>query len=171
MFNLFVIAGRITFICMKYGRQWVRVIFKRYVWSKNSFYPVYVKLRIVFIRKLFVTSPSRLLRIVSTDSLAFRLFCFNIRQHQILYLNNKWTAANFIIEGYMLSQVVHRCSKLIPISTSRLIGWIRPFPSVTAWELGRLANVVTVMFVLRMSRSQRLQSSSATRSGRRGGVP
>jgi len=33
------------------------------------------------------TSPSRLLRIVSTDFLALRLFCFNIRQHgrQILY--------------------------------------------------------------------------------------
>jgi len=34
-----------------------------------------------------VTSPSRLLRTVSTDFLALRLFCFNIRQHgrQILY--------------------------------------------------------------------------------------
>jgi len=33
------------------------------------------------------TSPSRLLRIVSTDFLALRSFCFNIRQHggQILY--------------------------------------------------------------------------------------
>jgi len=34
------------------------------------------------------TSPSSLLRIVSTDFLALRLFCFNIHQHscQILYL-------------------------------------------------------------------------------------
>jgi len=33
------------------------------------------------------TSPSRLLGIVSTDFLALRLFCFNIRQHggQMLY--------------------------------------------------------------------------------------
>jgi len=87
LFNLFAISGRIAFICMKYGRQWVRVIFMRYVWPKNSYYPVYVKSRIVFIRKLFVTSLSRLFRIVSTDSLAFRLFCSNIRQHgrQILY--------------------------------------------------------------------------------------
>ena len=29
VYNLFAIAGRITFICMKYGRQWVRVIFTR----------------------------------------------------------------------------------------------------------------------------------------------
>jgi len=41
----------------------------------------------VFILWLFVTSPSRLLRIVSTDFLALRLFCFNIHQNgrQILY--------------------------------------------------------------------------------------
>ena len=39
----------------------------------------------VFILQLFVTSPSRLLRIVSTDFLALRLFCFCIRQH-IQYL-------------------------------------------------------------------------------------
>ena len=42
-----------------------------------------------------------MLRIVSTDFRALRLFCFSIRQHgrQILYLNYMWTAANFIIEG------------------------------------------------------------------------
>jgi len=28
----FAIAGRVTFINMKYGRQWFRVIFMRYVW-------------------------------------------------------------------------------------------------------------------------------------------
>jgi len=85
--------------------------------------------------------------------------------------NHSWTAANFSIEGYMRPQVVHRCSKLIPVSKSRLPGWIRPFyPLVMAWELGGLASVVTVIFAVRMSRSQRLQASSATRSGRRGGV-
>jgi len=31
----FAIAGRITFIYMKYGRQWVRVIFMRYVELQN----------------------------------------------------------------------------------------------------------------------------------------
>jgi len=37
---------------------------------------------------LFVTSPSRLLRFVSTGFLALRLFSVNVRQHgrQILYL-------------------------------------------------------------------------------------
>ena len=46
---------------------------------------MYVKLHIHSI--IFVTSPSRLLRIVSTDFLALSLFCFNIRQHglQTLY--------------------------------------------------------------------------------------
>jgi len=36
------------------------------------------------------TSPSRLLRIVSTDFLALRLFCLNIRQHgrQILWFKS-----------------------------------------------------------------------------------
>jgi len=38
----FAIARRITFIYVKYGRQWVAVIFMRYVYSKNRFYPVYV---------------------------------------------------------------------------------------------------------------------------------
>jgi len=34
--------------------------------------------------------------------LAFRLFCFNIRQHGLqIFLNYMWTAANFMIEGYM----------------------------------------------------------------------
>jgi len=62
-------------------------------------------------------------------------------------------------------------SKLVLVSTSRLPGWVPPFvPLAAAWELGGLARVVTVMFVVRMSRSQRLQASSATRSGRRGGV-
>jgi len=62
-------------------------------------------------------------------------------------------------------------TKLIPVSTARVPGWVPPFvPLVTAWELGVLARVVTLMFVVRMSRSQRLQASSATRSGRRGGV-
>jgi len=62
-------------------------------------------------------------------------------------------------------------TKLVPVSTSRLSGWVPPFvPLVTAWELGGLARVVTVMFVVRMSRSQRLQASSATRSGLRRGV-
>ena len=35
----------------------------------------------VFILYLLVTSPSRLLRIVSTNFLALHLFCFNICQH------------------------------------------------------------------------------------------
>ena len=47
-------------------------------------------------------------------------------------------------------------TKLVPVSTSRLPGWIHPFPSlVTAWEQGGLAHVVIDMFVVRMSRSQR----------------
>jgi len=47
------------------------------------------------------TSLSRFLHIVSTDFLALRLFCFNIRQQaaKSYILNYTWTAANFIIEG------------------------------------------------------------------------
>jgi len=30
VYNLFAIGSHIAFICMKYGRQWVRVIFMRY---------------------------------------------------------------------------------------------------------------------------------------------
>ena len=51
------------------------------------------------------------LRIMSTDFLALRLFCFNIRKHgrQISILNYMWTAVNFIIEGRIVRpQVVHR---------------------------------------------------------------
>jgi len=54
------------------------------------------------------TSPSRLLRTVWIDFLAFRLFCFNVRQHgrQILYFKYyMWTATNFIIEGRRLCTV------------------------------------------------------------------
>jgi len=44
---------------------------------------------------------------MSTDFLALRLFCFNIRQHgrHICILNHMWTAANFIIEGRRLCTV------------------------------------------------------------------
>jgi len=55
-----------------------------------------------------VTSPSRLLRIVSTDFLALRLFCFNIRQHgrQILFLKLHVDGRKFhIIEGRRLCTV------------------------------------------------------------------
>jgi len=83
----FAIPDRITFINMKYGRQWVRVVFMRYIKLKNGFYPVYVKLHIHSIT--LCESPSRLLRIVSTDFLALRLFCFNICQHGCQILNFK----------------------------------------------------------------------------------
>jgi len=45
---------------------------------------------------------------MSTDFLALRLLCFNIRQHgrQICTSNYMWTAANFIIEGRRLCTVV-----------------------------------------------------------------
>jgi len=58
------------------------------------------------------TSPSRLLRIVSTDFLAFRLFCFNICQHgcQILYFKLHVVGWNFnYIKGRIWPQVVHHC--------------------------------------------------------------
>jgi len=44
---------------------------------------------------------------VSTDFLALRLFCFNIRQRgtKSSILNYMWTAANFIIEGRRLCTV------------------------------------------------------------------
>jgi len=48
-------------------------------------------------------SPSRLLRIVSTDFLAVRVFCFNIASTaaKSYVLSYMWTTANFIIEGCM----------------------------------------------------------------------
>jgi len=64
----------------------------------------------VFILSLFVISPPRLLRIVSTDFLALRLFCFNIRQHgcQILYFKLHVDGRKF---HYQRPQAVHRCAK------------------------------------------------------------
>ena len=59
---------------------------------------------------LFVTSPSKLLRFVSTDFVALRLFSFNIRQHdrQILYFKLHVDGRKF---HYQRPQVVHRwCS-------------------------------------------------------------
>jgi len=54
------------------------------------------------------TSPSRLLRIVSTDFLVLRLFSFNIRQHgrQILYFKLHVDGRKF---RYRRPQVVDRC--------------------------------------------------------------
>jgi len=68
----------------------------------------------VFILKLFVALPSRLLRIVSTDFLALRLFCFNIRQHgrQILYFILHVDGGKFHyrrLHTAVRPQVVHRC--------------------------------------------------------------
>jgi len=68
----------------------------------------------VFILQLFLTSPSRLLLIVSTDFLALRLFCFNIRQHgrQILYFKLHVDGHKFHYRrphATVRPQVVHRC--------------------------------------------------------------
>jgi len=55
-----------------------------------------------------MSNISRLLHIVSTDFLALRLFCFNIRQHgrQILYFDLHVDGCKF---HYRRLQVVHRC--------------------------------------------------------------
>ena len=74
------------------------------IWQPCQKHRTHSNINCVFILELFVTSPSRLLRIMSTDFVALRLFCFNIRQHgrQILYFKDyMWTAANFIIKGRM----------------------------------------------------------------------
>ena len=57
-----------------------------------------------------MTSPPRLLRIVSSDFLALRLFCFNIRQHdrQILYVKLHVNGRKC---HYRKPQVVHRWCK------------------------------------------------------------
>jgi len=60
------------------------------------------------------TSPSRLLRTVSTDILALRLFCFNKRQHvrQILYFKLHVDGRKFHYRrphAVVRPQVVHRC--------------------------------------------------------------
>jgi len=62
------------------------------------------------------TSPFRLLRIVLTDFLALRLFCFNIRQHgrQIIYFKSHVDGRKFHYwrpHAAVRPQVVHRCSK------------------------------------------------------------
>ena len=64
----------------------------------------------IFILQLFVTSPSRLLCILSTDFLALRLFCFNISQYgrQILYFKLHVDGRKF---RYRRPQVVHRWTK------------------------------------------------------------
>ena len=80
--------------------------FQLYLWDTTKCQPTQKtfkhKLRIHSI--ILVTSPSRLLRIVSTDVLALRLFCFKIyagTAAKSYILNYIWTAANFIIEGRM----------------------------------------------------------------------
>ena len=64
------------------------------------------------------TSPSRLLHIVSTDFLAFRLFCFNIRQQgrQVLYFKLHVDGRKF---HYRRSPVVHRWFKTIQTTIIR----------------------------------------------------
>jgi len=62
---------------------------------------------------LFVTSPSKLLRFVSTDFVALRLFSFNIRQHdrQILYFKLHVDGRKFHCRrphATVRPQVVHR---------------------------------------------------------------
>jgi len=62
-------------------------------------------------------SPSRLLRIVPTDILALRLFCFKIRQHgrQILYFKLHVDGRKFHyrrLHAAVRPQVVHRYCKL-----------------------------------------------------------
>jgi len=100
-------------------------------------------------------------------------FCYCRPHYFYLYEVRPPMSSSYIYEIGLIKEKLlpGSWSWLIPVSTSLLPGWIRPFPHlVTAWELGGLTSVVTVMFVVRMSRSQRLQASSATRSGRRGGV-
>jgi len=77
----------------------------RYVYLKKRFYLAHVKLRIHSITLWH--HHFTLLRIVPTDFLALRLFCFNIRQHggQVLYFNLHVDGCKFL---YRRPQVVHR---------------------------------------------------------------
>jgi len=63
------------------------------------------------------TSPSRLLLVVSTDFLALRLFCFNMRQHgrQTLYFKLHVYGRKFHYRRphpAVRPQFVHRCPRL-----------------------------------------------------------
>ena len=101
----FAIAGRITFIYMKYGGQWVRVI-SEILPSANQ-HRTHSNINCVFILQLFVTSPSRLLRIVSTDFLVLRFFVsiYSRRAVKSYILNYMWTPTNIIIKGRRLCTV------------------------------------------------------------------
>jgi len=76
-----------------------------------------------------VTPPSSLLRIVSTDFLALRLFCYNIRQHgrrQILYFKWHVDGRKFLNRR---PQVVRRCSDaaVLKLGPAVLLGSAREF--------------------------------------------
>jgi len=87
----------------------------------------------VFILKLFVTSPSKLLRIMSTDFLALRLFCFNIRQdgRQILYFKLHVDDRKF---HFRRPHATVRCAPLVQAnSTMKLRLCILLFTQFETW--------------------------------------
>ena len=79
--------------------------FELYLWDTAALptanqHRTHSNIHCVFIPLLIVTSPSRLLHIVSTDFLALRLFFASIYASaaaKSYILNYMWTAANFVI--------------------------------------------------------------------------
>ena len=94
-------AGRITFIYMKYGHQWVRVIFMRYCQVPTNTEHIQTLIAYSFYNSLWHHQPD----CYASRRLIFLPFCFASMYASTAaksyILSYMWTAANFIIEGRM----------------------------------------------------------------------
>ena len=121
----FAIASCITFIYMKYGHQWARVIFIRYCQVPTNTEHIQTQIAYSFYNSLWHHHPDCYAswRLIFLPCVCLAtIFASTVSKSYIL--NYMWTAANFIIEGRTRSYDRRLCTvalhitKMFPISHS-----------------------------------------------------